>query len=191
NTLNEELDKLTVNRYAEIEQLTKLTSRKETLEEMKESFQGYFYGVRELLKQNKRQKRFTIYGTVFDLIRVPHEYVTAIDTILGAQAQHIVVKEDSDARDAIDWLKHKNKGRATFLPINSIQDRSLPAHVLNTIKTEKGFIGIASDVIETAANFRIVANHLVGNVILTKTLRDANTIAQLTGRRYRIVTLDG
>src|SRR5699024_8553444 len=67
--------------YEGNEQLAKLSSRKEMLEEMKESFQGYFYGVKEILQAKKADRLTNIYGAVVDLIEVPARYMTAIDTI--------------------------------------------------------------------------------------------------------------
>src|SRR5690625_4745222 len=113
------------------------------LEEMKESFQGFFYGVKEILWASKNNRLHDIYGAVIDLIDVPEEYLTAIDTILGGQAQYVVVPNDGVARQVIHWLKKENKGRATFLPLHSIEPRTLPSSIMNQVKQQKGFIGIA------------------------------------------------
>src|SRR5699024_9369368 len=84
-----------------------------------------------------------------------------------------------------------NKGRATFLPLQSIVARYLPTNMRSMIERERGFIGVASELVHVAPEYGQVAEHLMGNVIVTETLRDANIIAQKTNRRYRIVTLDG
>src|SRR5699024_10503545 len=79
------------------EQIAKLTSRKEMLKEMRDAFQGYFYGVKEILRAQKQGKLQDIEGTVVDVLEVPTTYMTAIDTVLGAQAQYIVVNNDQIA----------------------------------------------------------------------------------------------
>lgn len=177
--------------FAGNEQIARLSSRLEMLIEMKESFQGYAYGVREILRANNAGILEQIDGAVIDLIQVPTKYMTAIDTILGAQAQYIVVPSDEVARKTIHWLKKENKGRATFLPLQSIVARHIPDSVRQSIHQHPGFLGIASELIEIAPAYNKVTNHLMGNVIVTKTLEDANHIADLTNRRYRIVTLEG
>src|SRR5690625_775423 len=177
--------------YKGNEQIATLTSRKETLEEMKKSFQGYFYGVKEILKANQKGTLKNIYGTVVDIIDVPSKYVAAIDTILGGQAQHIVVPNDDVARQAIYWLKKENKGRATFLPIQSLSERAIPSSTINQLKSHQGFINIAANIVNTDTQFEKVIHHLMGNVIVADTLQHANEIAKLTNRRYRIVTLEG
>lgn len=177
--------------YQGNEQIAKLTSRKELLAEMKETFQGFFYGVKAVLKANKAKKLQNIHGAVIDLIDVPNAYITAIDTVLGAQVQHIVVPNDAVARESILWLKQENKGRATFLPLQSIEPRDIPNQVLSKVKQHPGYIGIAAKLVKTEEEYRIVAHHLMGNVIVTKDLHAANEIAKLTNRRFRVVTLDG
>lgn len=173
------------------ERITKLSSRKEMLVEMKKNFQGFAYGVKEILQANKKGILPNIYGAVIDLIEVPAKYMIAIDTILGSQAQYVVVPDDETARRTIHWLKQENKGRATFLPIQSIIPRNMPDYVRQLVGNEPGFIGIASELIDVKNEYKKVAEHLMGNVIVTDTLEAANQIAVTTSRKYRIVTLEG
>src|SRR5699024_9007629 len=80
--------------YEGNEQIAKIASRKEMLEEMKESFQGFFYGVKEILQAKKADRLTNIYGAVVDLIEVPARYMTAIYTILCSQLQYIRLKDE-------------------------------------------------------------------------------------------------
>lgn len=198
NVLNERIHKETShietkrrNWYELNERITKLSSRKEMLVEMKKNYQGFAYGVKEILQASQKGILPNIIGAVIDLIDVPTNYMIAIDTILGAQAQYVVVPDDETARLTIEWLKKENKGRATFLPLQTIVSRKLPEQVHQIIKREQGFIGIASELVRVDDRYRIVAEHLMGNVIVTESLETANKIARITNRKYRIVTLEG
>lgn len=93
---------------------------------MKEDFQGFFQGVRQVLRAREEGKLKDIEGAVIELMDVPKDYITAVETVLGGQAQNIVVETDQAAREAINWLKKTNSGRATFLPLKSIQPRFYP-----------------------------------------------------------------
>lgn len=177
--------------YEGNEQIARLVSRKEMLTEMKDSFQGFFYGVKEILKASKVSRLQQIHGVVLDLMDVPTDYMTAIDTVLGAQAQYVVVPSDQVARETIQWLKKENKGRATFLPLQSIAARLIPSTLLTEVREVDGFIGVASDLVQTDSSYHLVAQHLLGNVLVTESLQAANDIARRTNRKYRIVTLDG
>ncbi|WP_188454420.1 chromosome segregation protein SMC [Virgibacillus oceani] len=177
--------------YQGYQYLEKLKSKKEMLEEMKEDFQGFFYGVKEVLKARQEQKLNAIHGAVIELVDVPKDYITAIETVLGGQAQHIVVQDDMAARKAITWLKQNNKGRATFLPLGSIQPRYITKDVLAKVENHHGFIGIAANLIKCNEKYQKAIDHLMGHVVIAKTLKDANEIAGIVMRRYRIVTLEG
>ncbi|ASN05755.1 chromosome segregation protein SMC [Virgibacillus necropolis] len=171
--------------------IEKMKSRKEMLEEMKEDFQGFFHGVKAVLKAREENKLTKIHGAVIELIDVPKKYVNAIETVLGGQAQHVVVDEDHAAREAIKWLKDTNKGRATFLPLKSIQPRFISENVLAQLKDQTGFIGVASKLVKCNSTHQRAIEHLMGHVIIAKSLKEANEIAKLVMRKFRIVTLDG
>lgn len=177
--------------YQGYQYIEKLKSKKEMLEEMKEDFQGFFHGVKAILKAREKGELQQIEGAVIELIEVPKAYILAIETVLGGQAQHIVVPDERIARTAITWLKKTNNGRATFLPLTTIQERYVPRQLVERIKEHHGFVGIAAELVETTPNYQRAVNHLMGHVIITETLKDANEIAGLTGRKYRIVTLEG
>ncbi|SHF50849.1 chromosome segregation protein SMC [Ornithinibacillus halophilus] len=177
--------------YQGYQYIEKLKSKKEMLEEMKEDFQGFFHGVKSILKAREDSLLQDIYGAVIELVDVPKEYITAIETVLGGQAQHIVVENDAAARAAINWLKKTNSGRATFLPLQSIQPRFVPSDVLSMVENHPGYVGIAANLIGVSEQYKKAIHHLMGHVIIAKTLKDANDIARQVMRRYRIVTLDG
>jgi chromosome segregation protein len=177
--------------YEGNEKTATLKFKKDMLENMKDSFEGYFYGVKEILKAKQQGKLLDIEGIVLDIIHVPSAYLTAVDTVLGAQAQYIVVASDHIARKTISWLKRGNKGRATFLPLQSIMERQIPNRLVDQIRAHQGFIGIASDLVHTVEKYKKVLTHLLGNVIITDNLTNAGIIAKMTERRYRIVTLEG
>lgn len=175
--------------YQGYQYLEKLKSKREMLEDMKEDFQGFFYGVKEVLKAREENKLSGIHGAVIELIDVPKQYITAIETVLGGQAQHVITTDDQMARQAIDWLKKTNGGRATFLPLGSIQPRFVPKEVLAKVDGHNGFIGIAADLV--MSEFHKVVKHLMGHVLVAETLKDANEIAGIVNRKNRIVTLEG
>ncbi len=177
--------------YQGYQYIEKIKSKKEMLEEMKEDFQGFFHGVKAVLKAREDGTLTDINGAVIELIHVPKSYITAIETVLGGQAQHIVVKDDKAARQSIVWLKKTNSGRATFLPLASIQERFIPSELMKKLEQHQGFIGIASHLVNVDNTYRKAINHLMGHVIIAKTLKDANELATTAMRKFRIVTLEG
>ncbi|WP_226034974.1 chromosome segregation protein SMC [Aquibacillus saliphilus] len=191
DTEKEKYQELQTKLYQGYQYIEKLKSKKEMLEDMKEDFQGFFQGVKEVLKARENNVLTHIDGAVIELINVPTKYITGIETALGGQAQHISVKDEPAARTAINWLKTTNKGRATFLPRTAIKPKYIPNDLLKTVVNQKGFIGVASDLITFDNDYERVIKSLLGNVVIAETLKDANAIAVKLSRRYRVVTLEG
>ncbi|MBA2174142.1 chromosome segregation protein SMC [Halobacillus locisalis] len=177
--------------YKGYQYLEKLRSKKEMLEDMKEDFSGYFQGVREVLKARESGKLEGVDGAVLELIDIPNDMMTAIETALGAQAQHIVVRDERTGRASIHWLKQNNKGRATFLPLTAIQPRSIYGQAQSQLSNQKGFVGVAVDLVKFNPDYHKAISHLLGHIVIADKLENANAIAKFLNRKYRIVTLDG
>ncbi|WP_214691799.1 chromosome segregation protein SMC [Exiguobacterium sp. s160] len=165
----------------------KTEDRIEMLERMKQSYEGYFHAVKFVLKDRSSG----VLGAVAELIRVRPSYEAAIETALGQTQQHVVVKDETVGRHEIDRLRKANAGRATFLPMTTIKPRFVPTEVLHRLESMTGFVGVASDLVETDESFETLKKSLLGSVLVAETLEVANRIAQMTGYRFRVVTLEG
>ncbi|MDX8045024.1 chromosome segregation protein SMC [Gracilibacillus sp. S3-1-1] len=185
------LDDMQQKLFKGYQMVENLKSKKEMLEDLKEDFQGFYYGVKEVLKARVQHTLTGIHGAIPELIEFDDQLVDAMETALGAQAQHIVVDNEKAARAAIGWLKKTNKGRATFLPIDAMKSKHIPSHLTQMLAEEEEFVGVAVDLIRFDSTYKPVMEALLGNVIIAKSLTAANQFAAKTGRRYRVVTLDG
>lgn len=168
-----------------------LSARLELLRDLEEGYDGYALGVRTVMQQANRGQLQGIYGSLATLIRVGKEVETAIETALGGAVQNIVVQSEADARAAIQMLKQRQAGRATFMPIDVIQSRRLRQNDVADVSRQAGFIGIASDLVDVDEPYRIVVEHLLGNVVVADTLEHANALAKTLKYRVRIVTYQG
>ncbi|MBA4544025.1 chromosome segregation protein SMC [Thermoactinomyces daqus] len=180
------------SRQAE-QQLNRLRSKWEWMKEMEAEHQGFMQGVKEVLRARDRgiPALKGVHGAVAELIQVPAEMEAAMETALGGALQHIVVDDEATARSGIVYLKEKRLGRATFLPLDVMRARSLSAAELERCRSVPGFVGIAADLIRTDERYRALMQNLLGLVVVTKTLEQANQMARTLSYRYRIVTLDG
>lgn len=88
-------------------------------------------------------------------------------------------------------MKQHNAGRATFLPLDVIRPRSLQPEDKRLLGKEAGVVGIASELVSYDAAYRTIVESLLGNVIVTESLEQANRVARTIGYRYRVVTLEG
>ena len=175
--------------YQLMNQVQQLKARQKSLQEIQENYFGFYQGVRLVLQH--KQQLSGIVGAVAELIDVPSSFTLAIETALGGAAQHVIVENEHDARQAITYLKKQRGGRATFLPLTTIKPRQLPAHVLSQAAAVDGFLGIASEQVTFPAEVQTVVHNLLGTILLAKDLTSANAIAQTIRYQYRVVSLEG
>ncbi|WP_045515271.1 chromosome segregation protein SMC [Neobacillus niacini] len=176
--------------YQAYQILQQAKSRKDMLEEMEDDYSGFFQGVKEVLKA-RGKKLQGIEGAVAELVTVPKEYETALETALGGALQHIVVDTEQNARLAIQFLKQNSFGRATFLPLSVIKGRLLSSSQQYSIQNHPSLVGSAVDLVIFDPKYREVISNLLGNVVITKDLKGANELAKILQYRCRMVTLDG
>ena len=164
-----------------------------TLEELEKSREGYQEPVRRLLAASESDKQIesAMKGVLGELIRVPAQYETAIEIALGQAVHHIVTQTDKDASYLITILKDGHMGRVTFLPIDVIKPRELETGYRKAAEIAKGYLGIASDLLEFPAFLSDIMSNLLGRIVITETLQQALLLASQTGHSFRIVTLDG
>ncbi len=175
--------------YQLMNQVQQLQARQKSLQEIQENYFGFYQGVRLVLQH--KQQLSGIVGAVAELIDVPSSFTLAIETALGGAAQHVIIENEHDARQAITYLKKQRGGRATFLPLTTIKPRQLPAHVLSQAAAVDGFLGIASEQVTFPAEIQTVVHNLLGTILLAKDLTSANAIAQTIRYQYRVVSLEG
>ena len=164
-----------------------LISRINLLTEMEKDYQGYSKAVKTVMQEAKRGVLRGIHGTVGSLIKVDEKYALAIETALGGSMQNIVVDREEDGKTAINMLKRRDSGRATFEPIS----RKGVVLKENGLEEEEGFEGLAINIVEYKEIYDGVFTSLLGRTAIVENLDDAIRIARKYGRRFKIVTLDG
>ncbi len=165
-------------------------SRVKSLEDLQKSHEGYYLGVRAVLRMHEERpdELRGICGVVAELVRTESDYERAIETALGAGIQNVVTETAEDAKAAINFLKKHKAGRVTFLPLDILYSRnSGDDRVLNY----RGVVGWAPDLVDADPKYRVVVENLLGNVVVTETLDDAIQISRRERTRMRLVTLDG
>ena len=171
-------------------ELSAKESRRNTLQDLENEFDGAFGGVRAVLKaqQEGRGECSEVEGMIADLITVAPEYATAIETILGGQAQDIVVRSARGAQDCIEYLKRNRAGRATFLPLDRIKARSPLKEIL---LRERGVVGEAFDLVDFKDMYQPAMEYLLNGVLIAENLDYARELSRGSARGVRIVTLAG
>ncbi len=167
-------------------------ARLTALNEMKESMEAYNNSTKAVIRLKTADKPFSddIVGTVSDIIRVEKQFETAIEVALGGAVQNIVTKTDVGAKQIIEYLRANRLGYATFLPLNSVQGRRISENDLRNLR-QKGFLGVAVDLIRFDKEYTCVAENLLGRVVIAENMDCAINIARQSRYMFKIVTLEG
>lgn len=164
-----------------------LEQRARILSEMEKHHEGFGGAVKLVLEQSSRGILTGIIGPVSKLIRVDKQYLTAIETALGAAIQNIVTTDSKAAKNAMLLLKNRSAGRATFLPLKSLT----PKKITEDFSGRPGFIGIADQLVDTEEENRKAIAFLLGRTLVCDTIDHALSLAKESANRFRVVTLDG
>ena len=169
------------------EQYHQEKSRLEALSNLTERYEGYGGSVKKVMEQKSSNKG--IIGVVADIVKVDQKYETAIETALGGNIQNIVTDDEETAKKMIGFLKQNKLGRATFLPLTSIEN---PQEFKNPeALKEKGVIGMADELVRTDPRYRNVARAMLGRIMVVDNVDNAVKIARKFDYGIRMVTVEG
>ncbi len=168
--------------------------RRDQLTRLEQLLEGYSESVKRVINDctsgaiRNGNDKIGLYGTVSNIISSDSEYVIALETALAASVQFVVVEKESDAKACIRYLKENKLGRATFLPLESVNGKKCD---VSAIEDMNGYIGIASELAKYDKKFEGVVNDLLGRTVIAENIELASAIARKSGFRIKIVTLDG
>ena len=163
-----------------------LQSRYESLRNLTERYEGYGQSIKKVME--KKSKNSKVVGVVADIISVDKEYETAIETALGASIQNIVTEDEHTAKEMIAYLRENKLGRATFLPITSVVKRG---NVSPDALSERGVIGVASQLVNTDKKYQNIIESLLGRSIVVDNIDNAIKISKKYNQSLRLVTPTG
>ncbi|MGE5329920.1 MAG: chromosome segregation protein SMC [Deltaproteobacteria bacterium] len=167
-------------------------SRHKFLSDLERENEGYFKSVKGILEECRIDELFRkgIHGALAQLINVPKEYETSIEIALGSALQNIVTADEDSAKKAIDFLKQRNLGRATFLPLNVVKGSSLDEAALQ-LKSSSGYKGVASKLVQCAKEYKGIVDNLLGHTIVVDNMDNGIAMARKHKYSFRIITIDG
>jgi chromosome segregation protein len=181
------------NNYSnEIDNITRklivLESKKEVLENSILNNDKVPYSVKNIINNHSLGG---ILGIIGSIIKTEDNYSLMLDTALGAASNFVIVENEESAKNAIKYLKDNNKGRVTFFPLNVIKPKMVEPELLDNVIKQKGFIGLACDLVNYDKKFYNIIMNQLGSIIVADNLENAINISRLIKHRYKIVTLSG
>lgn len=169
--------------------LNKLSNRKDLLENLMRQPFNHQHGVRAVM--NAKSNLNGVINVISELLHPHNNYEEAISSALGGALYHIVTEDESAARHAITYLKKNQSGKATFLPLSVVRSRFMNREHEMLARNCVGFLGKASEFIDNDSEFDVLRDSLLGNVLISDNLINANELAKILRYNYKIVTLEG
>ena len=163
-----------------------LENRRRLLTEMEKEYEGFSKAVKLVCHGQSGLRG--IHGPVANLVKTDGKYSLAIEIALGAGLQNIVVDREEDAKAAINYLKQRDGGRATFLPLTAIRGDELRER---GVENEFGFVGLASRLVAFDPKYQNIIFNLLGRTVVAEDLDCGIAMARKYRNAFRIVTLDG
>ena len=167
-----------------------MESRQKILDEMSREMEGYSNAVRRVVRRARDRDDSRVRGPVSQLISVPEKYETAVDMVLGATQQHVVTEDEETAKEMIEYLRENGLGRATFLPMTTVKPRLLTPEEREALELP-GCLGVASDLVSCAPEYRGVVENLLGRTVIAEDLASGIPIMRRGDHAFRLVTLKG
>ncbi|MCB7128548.1 MAG: chromosome segregation protein SMC, partial [Candidatus Brocadiales bacterium] len=173
--------------FKKISLLTAKQSRQEVLRDLEMRALGVDMGTQTVLEESQNDGSLQgIHGIVADKLTVDLPNALAIEAALGLKVQAVITNTTQDAIDALSHLENTEKGRATFVPMDS------PEHEQgsHSITSEEGVIASAVDLANPNETYTPIVKKLLHNTVVVKDLSRAIEISKKYPRT-RFVTLKG
>ncbi len=189
STIQEKLAQLSFENERNKNNLLKIRTKVSILKDHRDNKTNLFKGTKTVVENATLFPGFQ--GIVADLLSVNDEHKSAIESVLQNALQHVVVDKSESAVRAVNFLKANNGGRATFIPLSSIQPKGIRQEHYMILESQTGFVGMGSDLVSVDPRFEILKKFLLGNIVFADTIDNANNISKLLQKRYMVVSLEG
>ena len=132
-----------------------------------------------------------IYDIIGNVLSIDKKYVKALEVAINSSRNFIITKDEEASKAAINYLKEKKLGRATFFPLSVIKSRYVDDNTLIILGNCYGFIDVLSNLVTYDEKYKNIIENQLGMVLVCDNLDNAILVAKKIAYKYKIVTLDG
>lgn len=185
NELKSQVDKLTSEIHVKKNKLS-------FLENLEKEKNGFSNAIKVIYKEIERKSNVgnSAKGIVADILDVEDKYLNAIQTAVGSAMQNIIVEDENDAKNIIEFFKNNKSGRATFLPLSNYNNKIVKSNNDNLVIATNIEFKKAIDVIKVDSKFQNVINYIVSNTYIVNNMDDAIELSKKV-KNIKIITIDG
>ena len=158
--------------------------RLSVLRELEKNMDGYQNSVKAVMRAAGARRLRGIIGPVSAILKVEPGCEVAVETALSGALQNIVAENEAAAKAAIAMLRNDNAGRATFLPLDTVQPGVFRGRLSGTAR-------LASSLVQADRRYENIVSNLLGRIIVVDDINEASRVARDNGFRSKVVTMDG
>ena len=129
------------------------------LKELEKNMDGYQNSVKTVMRAASARRLRGIIGPVSSILSVEPGREVAIETALGGALQNIVVENEAAAKAGIALLRSENAGRATFLPLDTVQPGFFRGNL-------SGSARLASTLVKADPRYANIVSNLLGRIVV-------------------------
>jgi chromosome segregation protein len=185
--LQQELGQATVELDGFLRQQAEKKSRLNVLEQLQTAYEGFGAGAVAILKGEQN-----ILGSLTDRIRVPDEYITPVEAILGSHLQLVLTQRPESAQEILAKLTDQKKGRASIAALELLTADADPSidGVSETFALPEGAKRML-DVVSAEAEVLPLVRRLLSRVVIVANLAEATAAWRQCGGALDFVTRSG
>jgi len=186
--VREELERAAREQDQVLEQQAAKRSRLHVLEQLQADHEGFSAGSLAALRQSRH-----VLGSLVDRIRVPDQYVAAIEAALGHHLQLVLTEQPESARQILAELNTNKAGRASVVPLAFMGPEGNGggggAGIAPAALNGRPLPALA--VVESEPSIRPLVERLLGSTRLVPDLDAATAAWRETNGQFQYVTLGG
>ncbi len=188
--LQSELTKLSQELDGLQRQMAEKRSRHNVLEQLQSSHEGFAAGALAALRNSQN-----VVGTLTDKIRVPDQYVVAVEAALGHNLQLVLTQQPEAAHQILNDLSTNKRGRASVASLDlTTSDRLVKNGHVSPEQMER-LVNLncasAEQAVQADESVQLLVHRLLGKTHIAPDLVTATEAWLQTGGEFDLVTLAG
>ncbi|CAG1065710.1 structural maintenance of chromosome 3 (chondroitin sulfate proteoglycan 6) [uncultured bacterium] len=167
------------------DEYSKASAMLATLESMDRNLESVKGGAKAIMQ---RQDKTGVYGLIADCIETNPGYERAVEAVLADKLQYVLVESHREGVDAIEYLKSKNGGRASFVPVSEARPAATP------VPAQAGQLSGVRELVKELRikeGFDAIVTCLLGDVFVADNLETAISAWKESGGYRTFVTAEG
>jgi len=156
---------------------------------MHQNYDWFKGGVKNIMKHwrpKNRDRKNPALGVIAEVVFPRSGYDKAVEAALGEMVQYIIVEDQKDGREGIEYLRSCSAGRGGFVPLNTVKHigKTLlpnpcdePPSILKYVRIREGYEDLVAS--------------LLGNVMVAEDLDEALKLWNANGSIHAVVTVKG